>query len=128
MLKQHLSIPINDKKILIVDDISDSGQTLKTAKHHLIEKGATETKTATLYTKPVTKTRPDFTEKITHHWIVFPWEIKETIQNILQQQKDKQTTINTEFAKLIKAGLPKHLIKQIIKTIPDAQQLDTTLL
>ncbi|MCL2135022.1 MAG: phosphoribosyltransferase [Candidatus Bathyarchaeota archaeon] len=125
-LTHPLTIPINNKKILLIDDITDTGQTLKTAKQHLTKKGATETKTATLYTKPTTQTTPDYTEKTTKNWIIFPWEIKETIQNILQTTNNKQQTTNNELAKLIKAGLPKQLLKQILKTLPEKPQNDPT--
>ncbi|MCL2691640.1 MAG: phosphoribosyltransferase [Candidatus Bathyarchaeota archaeon] len=120
-LKQPLTIPINDKKILIVDDISDTGQTLKLAKQHLTEKGAIETKTATLYTKTTTQTPPDYAEKTTNKWIVFPWEINETIQNILQKHKKDNQTTNNEFTQLVKAGIPKQLLKQTLKTIQEQQ-------
>jgi len=119
-LKQPLTIPIANKKILLVDDISDSGQSLKLAKQHLTQKGATETKTATLYTKTTTQTPPDYAEKTANSWIVFPWEIKETLQHILQKHKDAQTA-NNEFTKLIKAGVPKQLLAQILKTIQEPQ-------
>lgn len=119
-IEQPLTIPINDKKILLVDDISDSGQTLKIAKQHLIEKNPAKIKIATLYTKPTTQTPPDYAEKTTNNWVIFPWEIKETIQNILQTQKDKRAT-NKEFAKIIKAGLPKQLFERILKTLQEPQ-------
>jgi len=115
-LKQPLTVPVNGKKILIVDDISDSGQSLKIAKQHLTEKGATEIKIATLYTKTTTQIPPDYVEKTTNNWVVFPWEIKETLQSILQKHNDKRAA-NNEFAKLVKAGLPKQLFEQILKTL-----------
>jgi hypoxanthine phosphoribosyltransferase len=121
IIKQHLTIPINGKKILIVDDISDTGQTLQLAKQYLTEKGATETKTATLYTKTTTQTPPDYAEKTTDHWIVFPWEINETIQNILQKHKENKQATNDEFTKLLKAGLPKQLLKRTLQAIQEPQ-------
>jgi hypoxanthine phosphoribosyltransferase len=118
ILKQPLPIQVTGKKILIVDDISDSGQSLKIAKQHLLEKGASETRIATLYAKNATITMPDYVEKITERWIVFPWEIKETLRQILQKQEGKRAT-NQELAKLVKAGLPKQLTARILKTIQE---------
>jgi hypoxanthine phosphoribosyltransferase len=120
ILKQPLTIPINGKKILIVDDISDSGQSLKIAKQHLTTKGATETKIATLYTKTTTQTIPDYVEKTTNHWIIFPWEIKETLQNIIKKQKNPKTLKN-ELDKLTKAGLSIQHIERILKTLQEPQ-------
>jgi len=118
ILKQPLTIQVTGKKILIVDDISDSGQSLKMAKQHLLEKGASETKIATLYAKKTTTTMPDYVEKITERWIVFPWEIKETLRQILEKQDGKRA-INQELAKLVKAGLPKQLTQKILKTMQE---------
>jgi hypoxanthine phosphoribosyltransferase len=61
---------------------------------------------------------PDYVEKITERWIVFPWEIKETLRQILQKQEGKRAT-NQELAKLVKAGLPKQLTARILKTIQE---------
>ncbi|MGD6810719.1 MAG: phosphoribosyltransferase [Candidatus Bathyarchaeia archaeon] len=120
ILKQPLNTPVNGKKILIVDDISDSGQSLKTAKQHLLEKGAAETKIATLYAKSTTQTMPDYVEKTAERWIVFPWEIKETLRSILQRQQGKRAQ-NQELAKLVKAGMPKQLTQRILNTLQESQ-------
>ena len=120
VITQFLNVAVNGKKVLVIDDVSDSGLSLKIAKQYLIEEGAVEIKIATLYVKALSQTMPDFVEKITKHWIVFPWEIKETLQSILQKQKDKQIINNNEFVKLLKAGLPKQFLEQILKTLPES--------
>jgi hypoxanthine phosphoribosyltransferase len=120
ILTHTLNVAVDGKRILIVDDVSDSGQSLKIVKQHLTEKGAMEIKIATLYAKPTTQTLPDYFEKTTDCWIVFPWELKETLQNILQKHEDKQS-INDEFNKIAKAGLPQQFLKQILKTLQEPQ-------
>ncbi|MCL1966136.1 MAG: phosphoribosyltransferase [Candidatus Bathyarchaeota archaeon] len=107
------------KRVLVVDDISDSGQSLKTAKQYLIETcGAVEVKIATLYAKTATQVTPDFVGKTTDSWIVFPWEIKETLQSILQKHDCKKAA-NNEFVKLLNAGLPKELLEKVFKTLQE---------
>lgn len=118
VITQFLNDEVNGKKVLVIDDISDSGQSLKTAKQYLIEKGAVEIKIATLYAKVATQTIPDYVEKITDRWVVFPWEIKETLQSILQKQ-DKQV-VNNEFVKLVKNGLPQHFFEHVLKTLQES--------
>jgi uncharacterized protein len=113
-LKQPLNINITGKRILLVDDIADSGSSLKLAQTHLHTEGAATVKTATLYKKPHSKITPDFYEKQTSRWIVFPWETKETLRKILQRQEDKQA-VKQEVAKLVKAGLPKLLVDRLLK-------------
>ena len=113
-LKQTLTAETTGKKILLVDDIADSGKSLKLALNHLQQLGAKETKTATLYTKPQSTTTPDYTEKQTSHWVVFPWDTKETLRKIIQKQQSKRAA-NQEVAKLVKAGLPKQLAEKLLK-------------
>tara|TARA_B100001564_G_C20615467_1_gene659659 strand:+ start:1029 stop:1478 length:450 start_codon:yes stop_codon:yes gene_type:complete len=82
-LEEDIMMPnfdINKRKILIVDDISDSGQTLKTYK----QQGHT---TATLDVRNTTITKPDFYCNWLENtdWIVYPWERKDskTVQDYL---------------------------------------------
>ena len=116
ILKQPLTVAIKNKKTLIVDDIADTGKSLELAQTHIQEQGAMETKTATLYFKPQSITKPDFYEKQTNNWVVFPWEIKETLRKITQKSVGKRAA-NQEIAKLVKAGLPKQLTEKLLKTI-----------
>lgn len=73
-----LSAPMLDapalagKRVLLVDDVSDSGYTLALVMR-LLGETAMEVRSATLYTKPRTVHVPDFTWRETDKWIVFPW-------------------------------------------------------
>lgn len=114
ILKQGLSTPLTGKKTLLVDDVSDTGKSLQLAKNHLQQQGAKEIKTATLYAKPQTITKPDYCEKQTSRWIVFPWDTKETVRKIIQKQEGKRAA-SKETTKLVKAGLPKQLAEKYLK-------------
>ena len=60
------------KRVLVVDDVSDSGRTLALVRDLLAEV-ASEVRTVCLYSKPQTILEPDFTWKRTSQWITFPW-------------------------------------------------------
>lgn len=60
------------KKVLLVDDVSDSGRTLEKVVGILAE-ASEEVRSATLYTKSRTVLEPDFSWRRTDDWIVFPW-------------------------------------------------------
>jgi hypoxanthine phosphoribosyltransferase len=113
ILKQCLSTPLTGKETLLVDDISDSGSSLQLAKKHLQQQGAKEIKISTLYVKSATITKPDYYEKLTSNWIVFPWDAKETVRKIIEKQMSKRVT-SKEIAKLVKAGLPKQLAEKFL--------------
>ncbi len=59
-------------RVLLVDDVSDSGRTLELVQRMLQGDGA-DVRTVTLYSKPRTILEPDFVWKNTDKWITFPW-------------------------------------------------------
>lgn len=66
---------LKNKKILLVDDLSDRGNTLITAKSDL-EKLGNKVTIATLHYKPETKLIPDYFASLETDWIVYPWEME----------------------------------------------------
>ncbi|MEB3760375.1 MAG: hypothetical protein GSR81_05955 [Desulfurococcales archaeon] len=76
-LRQPLVLDITEKKVLLVDDISDTGLTLQLAMEAVGFHMPKEVKTVTLYIKPWTNLVPDYYAEVTENWIVFPWERNE---------------------------------------------------
>ncbi|MCU1584612.1 MAG: phosphoribosyltransferase [Microbacteriaceae bacterium] len=63
------------KRVLLVDDVSDSGRTLAMVLGILQRTGA-DVRTVCLYSKPATVLEPDYVWKKTSQWIAFPWSSK----------------------------------------------------
>lgn len=64
-------------KVLVLDDVFDSGNTMKAVKDRLIKTGA-DIRLATVYWKPKanqTDIQPDFYLQETDQWLVFPHEM-----------------------------------------------------
>jgi hypoxanthine phosphoribosyltransferase len=116
-LTQRVSAAVAGKKVLIVDEVADTGKSLKLVKDHIIKEGATEVKIATVYYKPWTIIMPDYYEKDTDKWIVFPWEAKETIRKIVKKCREKGESIEEETTKLVKAGISRELVSKFLKEI-----------
>jgi hypoxanthine phosphoribosyltransferase len=76
-LRQPLTLPIHGKNVLVADDISDTGLTLKLALDVVRHYAPRNVKTATLYIKPWTTLIPDYYAEITEEWLVFPWDLWE---------------------------------------------------
>lgn len=117
VLTQPVSMKVAGKKVLVVDEVADTGKSLKLVKEHIIEQGATEVKIATVYFKPWSIVKPDYYEKETSCWIVFPWEIKETVRKIVKRCGEKGKSIERETAKLVKAGISAGLVERFLKEI-----------
>jgi hypoxanthine phosphoribosyltransferase len=59
-------------KVLIADDVADTGETLALVKE-LMAEHAGEVRTVTLYAKSHSIIEPDYVWKRTDRWITFPW-------------------------------------------------------
>ncbi len=64
---------LSGKKVLLVEDILETGKSLQVAKEYLEAKGA-EVQTACLYTMPMSEIRPDYSLKEVAEIAHFPWE------------------------------------------------------
>ena len=63
---------IAGKKLLVVDDVADSGRTLALVLELLRSFGA-DVRSAVIYAKPKSVVDPDYVWRRTEEWIVFPW-------------------------------------------------------
>lgn len=71
---------LDNKRIIIVDDIVDTGRTLQVVADVLSRFKYRDMKFAALYVKPWSTIMPDYYSEIVDEWIIFPWEICESIR------------------------------------------------
>lgn len=62
------------ERVLVVDDVADTGKTLEFVMEHVKRKGAKEIRVATIAYKPRSRVKPHYYVFETEKWIVFPWE------------------------------------------------------
>jgi len=75
------------KKVLVVDDVADSGKTLRMVMELLRREGLqlggasvpVEARSACIYLKPRSVHRPDYVWRETDKWINFPWSVAPVI-------------------------------------------------
>lgn len=91
-ISYHVGGDLKGKHILLIDDVSDTGKTFVRGIKYLTDLGAASITTASPYIKPWTKHLPDFYVKSVDEWIVFPYDIRETIEAIQTNlRKDGKT-------------------------------------
>ena len=117
MITQPVSAPVDGKKVLVIDDIVDTGKSIDMVKRHIRELKAKEVKTATLYRKPWSKTAPDYYEKETDKWVIFPWEIKETVISLTKEYLENGKSIEEAKRKLIETGIDRKYIEKFTEEI-----------
>jgi len=121
IITQPVSASVRSKKVLVVDDVADTGKSLALVKEHLMEQGATVVKIATIYYKPWSILKPDWFERQTERWIVFPWERKETIKRILEKCKKEGVSIEQAKEALVRHGLDRRLAERFIQEIAEGE-------
>lgn len=102
-ITSKLPTPIRGKRILLVDDVADSGKTLVRAIRYLKKLGPSEITTATLFFKKRSIYRPDIFAAETDKWILFPYEPTEMIMLLT--------------AKLAKEGKNKNQIQAFLENL-----------
>ena len=120
VLTQSVSVPVTGKRVLVVDDVADSGESLTLVKAHVLQKGAKEVRVATVYCKPWSVVKPEYYARESSCWVVFPWELKETIRKIVEKCSGR-AEVDVAVAKLVKAGAPKHLAAGFLKELFEEQ-------
>ncbi|OGD56208.1 hypothetical protein A3K78_03415 [Candidatus Bathyarchaeota archaeon RBG_13_52_12] len=91
-------------KVLIADDVSDSGASLLKAKEHIEEKGASLVRVATLHIKPWSSFVPDYYAESVDAWVVYPWELKECLTEVADKLRAKGLQGKTIAKELVEAG------------------------
>lgn len=87
---QDISMDIRNKDVLVCDDISERGYSLKLSYDHLDKKGPKSLKTATIYIRKGSLFIPDYfyPKDPGDYWIVFPGEEEETIRDLMKEGKE----------------------------------------
>ncbi len=106
------------KSVLIVDDVADSGESLKLAKRHIAERGARSIRIATIHVKPQSVVIPDFYISCTDSWVLYPWEMREAISQLVRMWGRETNDAGAIRSRLISAGIPEDMVRRYA---PDGQ-------
>lgn len=113
-LKQPLPISVDGERILVLDDVADSGRTLKVARHYLKRSKTKSVNIATFFYKPWSKVKPDFYVYETDAWVIHPHEIREMVEllnNRWKRDKLSPEQIKKNFELL---GLPSNQVEYFL--------------
>ena len=116
-ITQPVSLSVEGKNVMLFDDVADTGKSLRLVKDHLLINGAKSVKTATIFYKPWSVVEPDYYETETRSWIVFPWERKETIRNLVRDCGKEGIPIEKAEDKLADGGMDRRLIDRFLKEV-----------
>lgn len=86
LVRQPLTTDLGGRRVLVVDDVSDSGDTFQVAVDHVASRGhPAEIRTAALHHKRVSHFVPDYyAHKVMRwRWISYPWAVVEDLTAFL---------------------------------------------
>jgi uncharacterized protein len=110
IIKQFPGEELSGRKILIVDDVADTGRSLKVAVKHLKSLNIGDFKIVTLFMKPQSIVKPDYYFKETTDWIIYPWEFFEFIDEMSEKLKEEYPEKNQVKQKIKDIGLPPGIV------------------
>ncbi len=108
---QKIEESLEDKRVLVIDDVADKGITLKAVTDYIKNKlRPKDLKVATLHYKPWSVFKPDYYIELVKEWIVYPWEYVETIDSLkrlIEKNHEDREEIQSVIEK-IKKNLEKY--------------------
>lgn len=100
---QDIPVNIAGEKVLLFDDVADTGESLKFVQSYLLKKGVAAVQTAALFYKPHSVLKPDFYGAETSAWIIFPYDLVDSIKILGKKWLDqglKKEALVERFLKL----------------------------
>ena len=87
IIYQDLPVEVKGERVLLFDDVADTGESLNFVFNHLKKNGVKSITTACLFYKPHSAIKPDYYGEKTLSWIIFPYELKETMGVLVEKWK-----------------------------------------
>ncbi len=115
-----LTIDIRGRDVLIVDDVADSGRTLQVVSDIARLHGARTVHTAALFYKPWSIIIPDYYVEETDRWIIFPWEIGETLRELREKYGGLQEAARSVG---IENELGRERVEKLIRIIESSDRM-----
>jgi len=113
-VKYPLNADISGLNVLVVDDVADSGNSLKVVKEYIDSLGPREVKMATLHHKPWSTFEPDFYAESVDKWIIYPWEPRESIEDIREKLLSEGVPEDELAVKLIEIGFTRKQVRRFL--------------
>ena len=80
-------VDLSNKKVLVTDDVADTGKTLKLV-HDFCSEHVAEVRSAVVYEKPQSLIKCEYVWKHTDRWINFPWSVLPPVVHREDQVRD----------------------------------------
>jgi hypothetical protein len=116
---------LKGKKVLIADDVTDTGDSINLVAEYVKSLGVTELKTATMHHKTTSSFIPDFYGELIRDWkwVIYPWSIHEDVMEltgkVLAQGAKSMSLveIRSSMKEEFDFYVPCHQLKQVLENM-----------
>ena len=132
-LKYPIKIDLKGKKVLIVDDITDTGDSMKLAKDYVKSLGPAEIKTTALIHINHSKFVPDFyaeeIDKDKWTWFIFPWcfveDLVSLIDKLIENDNNKDLpSIKKDLEKRFKINVEDEALINVLEELEHRKMIE----
>lgn len=114
---QDINADVTGETILLFDDVADTGETIEFVKKYLEDKGAKKIFTATLFYKPHSSIKPDYYGRETISWIIFPYELRETMDVLVDKWESEGLDETKIINRFVELGFKKNMVEYFYSTL-----------
>lgn len=129
LIKHPIQASLEHKSVLVVDDITDTGDSLKVAVDHCLSLKPASVKTAVMQKLAQSTYQPNFTGSVEKEWtwFIYPWNIYEDLRNLTLKLAKNHPEIRFEpeelqrgFRKYFGVRVSKKKLKEVLQIIKDS--------
>lgn len=132
-IAQPLTANIKGKNVLVVDDITDTGQSLLLAINHVKGLKPKSAKSATLLHITHSKIIPDFYGEIVPEkdwaWFIFPWNINEDLQTLIPKTLDNPKStkkIRNALFRQFQIDVNENILEPVLEVLKEKKVVKET--
>jgi len=114
-ITQNVSVSVAGKRVLVVDDVADTGKSLELIRESLIRQQASDVRIAALHCKPKSVLRPDFFVAETEAWIVYPHERFEFLKSRVEKMRREKVPLSGIRIEMLRIGIPEKVIERFLR-------------
>ncbi len=119
VLKYPLQTDLSGKKVLLVDDLTDTGDSIAVALEEIKKHNLEEIRTATLIHKKQSRIEPDYYAQKTDkwQWIILPWNINEDLLHLVQKAAEGKELSVKDMQKKLKERFDLSVDKKMLEDV-----------
>ena len=118
-VRYPLSASVAGRRILLVDDVSDTGDTYRVALAHLAEHGPpADIRTAALHHKTVSSFEPDFyaARVVRWRWLIYPWAVIEDLSGFVGAMVPRPPSLDA-IAERLRVGYRLRVTRRMLEDV-----------